>query len=172
MNKVRGFTLIELLIALFIFVLTMTIAVYGVIQLTKHSDSYHKKQIKLIELQSALILFQFDLMQTIQRYKLNNQNQVEPVFWGNKNEIWFNKIGGYNEKVHYYLNDKKIYRNNQIILEDSSTLEFRFVDKEGKSYEIWPPIQEWAYLRPNGIKISINSHDFGQFEKWAKISDD
>jgi prepilin-type N-terminal cleavage/methylation domain-containing protein len=169
MNRVKGFTLIELLVALFVFVVTMTVAVYGLLQLTKNRGSYHKKQEDLIEFQNAMILMQFDFMQINPRFIINDQNQIDPVFLGNVNEIKFNKIGYYNEQVHYYLKESDLYRNNQLLLSAVSNVEFNFIDNKGKIYALWPPVQEWAYQPPSGVKLLFETKRYGKIEKWAQV---
>jgi general secretion pathway protein J len=190
-DRLHGYTLVEVLIALSIFVIIIAIISSSFIQILKNVDSTKHHEERLADIQSMLMILQFDLSQAIAKTeKQKNINAPQGSFYTKNDKLHFCKMGNVNpyyefnrstlENVQYSIENGRFIRNfknteelnykSQNLLNDVESVKWIFYDSKLNQYNIWPPIRDFEYKTPSAIKITIMIKNFGQIEKYIAMA--
>lgn len=124
MNPMKGFTLIEILVALVILAIVGALMVTGLQSATRSQKIINQKENRLTEVQTAIIMLERDIAQTINRPILNNDGTklaaISVSYPGGKLHLEFthagliNPLGFHNrstlERVDYFWDGENLMR--------------------------------------------------------------
>jgi type II secretion system protein J len=172
------------LLALFIFAIVIVIISTSLIQLLNNTNIMRDKQSRLVDIQSMLAMIQFDLSQVINVNENANQGQIQGSFYSKDNALHFYKMGNVNpnfsynrtslEEVEYRLEQDKLLRFSkdsdetrfykQVLIDKVTSIQWQFMDAQGRQYALWPPVQDWTFKTPLVIVALVELADQGKLE--------
>ncbi|MCD6039370.1 MAG: xcpW [Gammaproteobacteria bacterium] len=184
-NSKKGFTLLEILIALFIFSIVSLIMV-GVLHTVFNSQSITEKHAtRLSQLQITLLLMSHDLEQTINRPITDAKGIMEGPFIGTPDTVTFTHAGFANpmgllqrstlQRTQYSLINNQLVRSiwlvldqtqqtlpiDRILLDDTTTLHFEYLDNQGKFQNTWPLADQKQVILPRAVRVIITLKNEG-----------
>lgn len=162
----RGFTLLELLAALAVFAVMSAMAYGGLNALLQARELGMKRMEQLGELRTFFLLFGRDVEQIVSRGGLDGTRRLVPAVSGRDGASLFLEMtrGGRSnprglvrsalERVGYALEEGKLLRRSwpsvdrvreevpegEVLLEDVSEVEIRFLGADGQWRGDWPPL--------------------------------
>ena len=188
-RNVKAYTLIEVLIVMFIFSIVSMLILLTFSQVSKNKIILQNNGERLQELQAAIALIVFDLSQVVAKTEPDSSARLQGTFYSRNNDLHFYKLGNINpqyqnhfsslEKIRYFLKDKQLIRESylaeegkvftQIILNKVTSLEWHFIVNKANSYDLWPPVEELKFKIPVGVRIVVNTEDYGMLEKIIEL---
>ncbi|MCX7125332.1 MAG: type II secretion system minor pseudopilin GspJ [Gammaproteobacteria bacterium] len=162
-KSTSGFTLIEILIALMIFAIMGVLAAMSLHSIINTHEKLKKSDAEIMQLQMAITLMRRDIMQVIDRKIQVSGGTEEPAFMTSMGGIAFTRAGLFNplnisqqsnmQRVGYALQGGNLVRltwdvldqapkstsEAQILLKGVRSIEWQFIDSNGKKSTIWPP---------------------------------
>jgi len=186
----KGYTLIEVLVALFIFVILVSMISFSFTRLLKNTEIIKSNEERLIDIQTALVTLQFDLAQTIAKPIVISSNELQGSFYTQSNVLHFYKTGNINpeerlarssiEEIQYKIvnnnlikitkEDNSTKTINQILLRGVDALEWQFIDKNLAYYSLWPPTRDWQFEIPIAVKFTLTLPDLGPIEQIIELA--
>lgn len=196
-NKITsssGFTLLEILVALFIFtILSMLLvsALHNIINIQSRTET---SAAHLRELQITLLTFSRDIEQAVERPIKDNNGADEQAFIGTPTELTLSVAGLSNptgellrsafQRVSYNMDKDTLYRvtwpvldrapdtkpHKRALMNDLDSVEFEYLDKEGKFHHEWPPAGQNSQALPKAVKIHLTISNWGEISQLYVIS--
>lgn len=184
----QGFTLLELLVALSIFALISVIVFTGLRSSVDSREQTNLRADRLIELQKALNFLRQDLEQAVPRSIRDQMGDTDPknAFQQVLDGIVFTRGGRSNplglergslERLGYGLKDGTLIRSRWLaldqpsdpaieelpLLENVSSLSFRFLGADKRWVEQWPPPNSTSpdAELPHAVDVVLELPDFG-----------
>jgi len=185
MQRHSGFTLIEILIALFIFVIVISLASTGlyIIDKAHHRTRDHIKQLQ--QLQIAVVLIRNDISHIIDRPVKDNNGKTLAAVLGNNQQLQFTRDQVANPlmvakrshlvRVGYLLQHHQLVRkiwpvldrapstrpSTRVLLEGVNSIKITYWD-DGKFYSRWPLLHTaHKHPIPQAIQLSIHLQRLG-----------
>ncbi len=192
-NTAPGFTLLEVLVAMAISVIIYFGSYTLLDSVITTDERVQNKREQLKIMQKAHYFLQQDIEQIVNRsIRSESTEQLLPLKYDGAESLEFTRTGWLNpvkrprsdmQRVHYFIDDHKLYREywhvldrsfdsesrKNIILEDVEKLSFRFYDMKDKQW-----INDWKKnlsdkdKLPGAIEISLQTKSFPDL-KWIFV---
>lgn len=196
MNRVqhnRGFTLFELLVAISVFAVVSAMAYSGLMQIMDARAHTSRVESRLAELQMAFLHLGRDIEHTVNRPIRSEFGDVVLALKGGElgdYRLEFTRTGHRNparvarsllQRVAYVIDDNKLYRviwpvldraqntepKRMIVLEQTESIEFRFLEKGGEWQTSWPIAGDEQGLKglPRAVAVKVKLTDIGEIDR-------
>lgn len=191
-QRQSAYTLIEIMIALFIFSVVSVIVVMSLQNILRVRATLQEKSAALAQLQKAMTIVSRDIEQIIDRPIRNESGRREFAFWGQEEEsqqtLTFTRAGWVNpgdvahrstlQRVRYRFDKGTLLRatwasldrnenenpGEMPLLSAIESIRWRYIDKENKSYTLWPATGSTSQL-PSAIECNIVHPQWGEIRR-------
>lgn len=187
-----AYTLIEIMIALFIFSVVSVIVVMSLQNILRVRATLQEKSAALAQLQKAMTIVSRDIEQIIDRPIRNESGRREFAFWGQEDgsqqTLTFTRAGWVNpgdsanrstlQRVRYRFDKGQLLRatwssldrrenempSEKPLLSEIESIRWRYIDKENKSYTLWPATGSTSQL-PSAVECNIVHPQWGEIRR-------
>ena len=197
LERVRsaGFTLFEIMIAVAIFAILGLVAFTGLNEMTRKGQSIADANLRLSELQFAVVYFVRDWTQVSPRGIRNQYGDPEANIVIDEGAISFTRSGWVNplgrqrstlQRVQYLLDEDRLVRRHwpsidqgigeepleSVLLDGVQALEIEFFDAEGEPIGDWPPEEgQEVESAPVVLSFQLELDEFGEIRRVLEIPD-
>lgn len=190
MSLRKGFTLIEILIALFIFTIISMITVSIMHSVLTSQATTEANSTRFSELQTAVLMFQRDIEQSVDRPVTDAKGLQEQAFIGSSNNVTFTHGGNATSlsiapsstlvRTQYTVNSQQqLIRftwpvldptpattpTQRILLTHVTAFQLRYLDNNNQWHNIWPPQNNSKQVLPRAVSVTLRLSDLGEMKQ-------
>lgn len=195
----HGFTLLEILVALSIFAVISTMAYGGLNSVLRSKEGSDQHARRMHQLQKAFTVIERDVEQAIVRPVRDSYGETQAAMvsadYGDyrfmfTRDGWNNpfasgkRVRSYLQRVAYRLEDDKLKRtywydldldfdspkHDVTLLDNVKSLELRFIDRDGKWQDRWPPVGVEDEPLPRGVELSVDVQGMGKLTRLFAVA--